>query len=284
MPIDVEQAMGAQMTQETQQWERDEVILYHLALGAGVPPTSPRELEYTYEQNLRVLPAYGATLGHILGSKYLDVPGLDFGPGDFLHGGHDLELLGPIPVAGRATTTSHVTSIHDKGSAALVGTEAVTRDDSGRTLFINRASAFIRGAGGFGGPPAPKAGNHPPERKPDAIVESPTLPQQALIYRLLGGRGAIHYDPATAKEAGFERPVLHGLCTFGMVCKAVVDHMLEGKMEKVARYQVRFAGVVLPGDTLVTEMWSEPGRILVRAGVKERGTMAVTNGAVTLTN
>ncbi len=114
------------------------------------------------------------------------------------------------------------------------------------------------------------------------MVESPTLPQQALLYRLSGDKNPLHCDPEFAKMGGFDKPILHGLCTYGMVCKAVVDTVLWGDTAKVARYQARFAGVVFPGETIVTSMWKEGGQVLLQAKVKERDTPALTNAAITL--
>ena len=160
--------------------------------------------------------------------------------------------------------------------------ETTTKDESGETLFVNRSSMFLRGEGGFGGDPGPKAGNLPPEREPDLVAESPTLPQQALIYRLCGDKNPLHADPEFAKLGGFDAPILHGLCSYGMVCKAVVDHALGGDTAKLARYQVRFAGVVFPGETIITSMWRENNSILIQATTKERGTPVITNAAITV--
>src|SRR5512134_282186 len=141
---------------------------------------------------------------------------------------------------------------------------------------------FLRGEGGFGGERGPDIGNEPPDRKPDLVVESPTLPQQALLYRLCGDKNPLHADPEFAKIGGFDRPILHGLCSFGIVCKAVVDRALGGDVAKVAGYQARFAGVVFPGETLVTSLWREGDRFIVAAKTKERDTPVIANAAVTL--
>ena len=128
----------------------------------------------------------------------------------------------------------------------------------------------------------PRPGNLPPEREPDLVVESTTLPQQALLYRLSGDKNPLHADPSFAAMGGFDTPILHGLCTFGIVCKAVVDNALDGDVTKVARYQVRFAGVVYPGETIVTNDVAEGDQILIRALVKEREAPVLTNAAITV--
>ncbi len=258
------------------------MILYHLGLGAGVPPTDPGELAYTYEEGLKVLPSFGVIASYISGASMQGMPGMSFNPALLLHGEQDLEVKRTIPAEGSVTNVTHIKDIFDKGKGALVVRETECRDAGGELLLLNRSSAFIRGEGGFGGDAGPKPGNLPPEREPDKVVESPIMPQQALIYRLSGDKNPLHAAPAFAKQGGFDQPILHGLCTYGMVCKAVVDHLLDGDTERVGRYQVRFAGVVFPGETLVTSMWRENGTILLQAQVKERGTPAITNAAITL--
>ncbi|MEE8395974.1 MAG: MaoC/PaaZ C-terminal domain-containing protein [bacterium] len=282
MAIDPAQAVGAEIKGGSFSWEPDQVILYHLGLGAGVPPTDPGELEYTFEKNLKVLPSYGVIPGGSMTPKLLTVPGMKFNVAMLLHGEHDLELPAPLPTQATVTNTLRVKQIYDKGKAALVICETEANDEAGNTVLINRSSLFIRGEGGWGGDPGPKPANAAPGREPDQVVETPTLPQQALLYRLSGDKNPLHADPEFAKLGGFERPILHGLCTYGTVCKAVVDHALGGDTAAVARYQVRFAGVVFPGETLVTSLWREDNKILLNTIVKERNAPALTNAAITL--
>src|SRR5437016_4741113 len=142
--------------------------------------------------------------------------------------GVPIELSGRIPTQAKVDNTAKVAAVYDKGKGALVVVEAQTRDESGRPLFVNRFAAFLRGEGGFGGEPGPAPGNEPPARSPDHVVESPTLPQQALLYRLSGDKNPLHIDPSFAKLGGFDAPILHGLCSYGIVCKAAVDGALGG--------------------------------------------------------
>ncbi|MCL6645699.1 MAG: 3-alpha,7-alpha,12-alpha-trihydroxy-5-beta-cholest-24-enoyl-CoA hydratase [Dehalococcoidia bacterium] len=283
MPIDPSKALGAPIQGGSFRWDRDRVILYHLGIGAGDPPTDPNELVYTYERNLKVLPSFGVipAFGSLGGVG--QVPGLQFNPALLLHGEQDLEIRKPIPVEGEVETNGKVAGIYDKGKAALVVLETETKlKGEAEPLFVNRFSLFLRGEGGFGGESGPPAGNEAPNRAPDGTVESKTLPQQALLYRLSGDKNPLHADPEFAKMGGFDRPILHGLCSFGVVCKAVVDHALAGDTGKVARYQARFAGVVFPGETIVTSFWREGNTILVAAQTKERGTPVITNAAITI--
>ncbi|MGH2632766.1 MAG: MaoC/PaaZ C-terminal domain-containing protein [Tepidiformaceae bacterium] len=285
MPIDPSQALGAPIAGGPFSWDRDRVILYHLGVGAGVPQDDANELTYTYEQHLKVLPsfavipAFGALGG--LGR----VPGMQFNPALLLHGEQDLEILRPIPVMAEVESEGKVVGLYDKGKAALAVLEMTTRI-KGETepLFINRFSLFLRGEGGFGGDSGPKPGNDAPARAPDNVVESKTLPQQALLYRLSGDKNPLHADPGFAKMAGFDTPILHGLCSYGIVCKAAVDAALGGETGSVARYQARFAGVVFPGETIVTSLWREGQTVLIDAKTKERGTPVITNAAITVRN
>ena len=282
MAIDPEKARGAKLPDGESSYDKDRVILYHLGIGAGVPATDPKELEYTYEKNLKVLPSFAVipVFGAVGGGD--PIPGLEYNPAMLLHGEQDLELHQVIPTQAEVSSSGRVAAIYDKKKAAVMVLEMTTRDASGSTLFVNRFTSFIRGEGGFGGDPGPKAGNLPPERAPDLVVESPTLPQQALLYRLNGDKNPLHADPEFSKLGGFDVPILHGLCSYGVVCKAVVDHALGGDTAKVARYQVRFAGVVYPGETIVTSMWREGEKIVLQAKTKERDTAVLTNAAITL--
>jgi acyl dehydratase len=152
-------------------------------------------------------------------------------------------------------------------------------DLDGAPLWTNTSSIFARGEGGFGGDRGPSGPGAPPERAPDAEITTRTLPQQALWYRLLGDRNPLHSDPAFAAAAGFPRPILHGLCTYGLVCKAVVDALLDGDVARVMSYEVRFAGVVYPGETLRTSVWQEGDRLVLATTVDERGGAPALSGA-----
>ena len=283
MPIDPEKALGAEVGAGEGSWTKDDVILYHLGVGAGVPATDPNELEYTYEKDLKVLPSFGVipVFGALGGLG--QVPGLDFNFAMLLHGEQDIEIHRPIPVEAKIESSGKVVGVYDKGKACLCVLEVETRDkESGDPLFTNRFSLFLRGEGGFGGESGPKAGNQPPDRAPDGQTERTLLPQQALLYRLSGDKNPLHADPEFAKMGGFDKPIIHGLCSFGIVCKAVVDEVLGGDVAKVARYQVRFAGVGFPGETYVISWWKEGRKILIEARSKDRDAPIITNAAIYL--
>ncbi len=282
MPIDPSKALGAEFGGGEFSWTRDDVILYHLGVGAGVPATDPGELEYTYEKNLKVLPSFGvipvfSSMGGMAG-----VEGLDFNFAMLLHGEQEIILHAPIPPEGTVESTGKVAELWDKGKACLCVLEVESKLKGGGPLFTNRFSLFLRGEGGFGGDPGPKAGNVRPERAPDGVVERPRLPQQALIYRLSGDKNPLHADPDFAKMAGFDKPIIHGLCSYGVVCKAIVDEVLGGDVTRVARYQARFRGVGFPGETYMTSYWKEGDQVLIESRSKERDEIVISNAVIAL--
>jgi len=284
MAIDPQKALGAEIPGGPSTWDRDQVILYHLGVGAGVPQTDPNELSYTYEKSLKVLPSFGVIPVFRYLAAIASVPGLagQFNPALLLHGEQDLTLHAPIPVEASVSSRGRVAGLYDKGKAAVAVLELDTTGSDGKPLFTNRFTLFLRGAGGFGGERGPDVKLEPPSRAPDAVKRSPTLPQQALLYRLSGDKNPLHADPDFAKLGGFDKPILHGLCSYGIVCKAVVDAVCGGDVKQVARWQARFAGVVFPGETIVTSMWQEGKTVLVTAKTLERDTPVLSNAALTV--
>jgi len=278
MAIDRAAVVGAELPQAAGAWDVDDVILYHLGLGAGVPPEDPGELSYVYEDGLKVLPSFAVIPALAPMWQVFRLPGMDFDLGRILHGEQVVELLGPLPTRASVTTTATVTGVFDKGSGALIVVELLTREaGSGAPLFTNRNSIFVRGEGGFGGGGGPRPGPAAPDRAPDRVVRCPTLPQQALLYRLSGDKHALHADPAYARRAGFDRPILHGLCSYGIACKAAVDALLDGDVSAVAGYRARFAGPVYPGETLEVSLWDEPDRIVAGARCVERDSVVLSH-------
>ena len=281
MPIDPGLAVGAQLPVRDFSWTMSDVLLYHLALGAGDPPTDPRELRYATESDLQVLPTFAvvAQTVHVFEPPTVEYPGISIDLAKVLHGTQRIDVHRPLPTDGKARATARVKGVYDKGSAAVVETETTVTDLDGDPLWTSTSSIFARGEGGFGGDRGPAGPSGPPDRAPDSVIVTPTAPQQALWYRLLGDRNPLHSDPAFAAGAGFPAPILHGLCTYGMVCKAVVDAELDGDAARVAAYGVRFAGVVFPGETLRTSVWRAGGRLVLATTVDERGGTAALSGA-----
>ncbi|MCD7439508.1 MaoC family dehydratase N-terminal domain-containing protein [Streptomyces lincolnensis] len=271
MPIDAAKALAAEPRSGEITWDHKDVQLYHLGIGAGVPATDPDELRYTLESRLHVLPSFATVAGAgspgVIGG--LSMPGVDVDLAKVLHGGQSLTVHRPLPVKGTATATARIAAVYDKGKAAVLVMRTEVADAQG-PLWTNDAQIFVRGEGGWGGDRGPSARLDPPTGDPDRTVERPLREDQALLYRLSGDWNPLHADPEFAKLAGFERPILHGLCTYGVTLKAVVDTLLGGDVTRVRSYATRFAGVVYPGETLRIRMWHTPEATRVAVSAVER--------------
>ncbi|MFB7082255.1 MaoC/PaaZ C-terminal domain-containing protein [Streptomyces sp. NPDC056308] len=276
MPIDAEKAVAAEPRSTRISWDHKDVQLYHLGIGAGADPdradpaTDPGELRYTLESRLQVLPSFATVAGAGAGvAGGLSSPGVDVDLAAVLHGGQSVRVHRPIPVKGTAVQTSKVAAVYDKGKAAVLVLRTEAADDEG-PLWTNDAQIFVRGEGGFGGDRGPSERVARPEAAPDHVVERPIRPDQALLYRLSGDWNPLHADPEFARLAGFDRPILHGLCTYGMTLKAVTDTVLGGDVTRIRSYRTRFVGVVFPGETLRIRMWTGEDRVRVEVGAVER--------------
>ncbi|MFF0332549.1 MaoC/PaaZ C-terminal domain-containing protein [Streptomyces fimicarius] len=270
MPIDASAALAAEPRRAEIDWNHKDVQLYHLGLGAGIPATDPGELRYTLESRLQVLPSFATVAGAGTAAfGGMGAQGIDVDLAAVLHGGQSVRVHRPIPVTGRAVQTSKVAAVYDKGKAAVIVLRTEAADDDG-PLWTNDAQIFVRGEGGFGGERGPSDRLAPPDRDPDRTVERTIREDQALLYRLSGDWNPLHADPDFAELAGFDRPILHGLCTYGMTLKAVADTLLDGDVSRIAAYRTRFAGVVFPGETLRIRMWAEDGRVRVTVTAADR--------------
>ncbi|ODA76232.1 hypothetical protein RJ55_08077 [Drechmeria coniospora] len=264
-------------------YEERDAILYNLGVGA-----KSNELQYVFEghEDFQVLPTFGVIPPFSTEMPFdynAIVP--NFSPMMLLHGEQYLEVRQwPLPTSARLVSTGRLLEVVDKGSAAIARNGITTVNaDTGDVVFYNEMTVFLRGCGGFGGPPKPQdrgastAANVPPARAPDAVVEEKTSQDQAAIYRLSGDYNPLHIDPSFAKMGGFKAPILHGLCTFGVAGKAVYDRF--GAFKNI---KVRFAGPVIPGQTIVTEMWREGNRVIFQSKVKETGKPAIAGAAAEL--
>jgi acyl dehydratase len=281
LPIDPSVAIGADLGATAFSWTSSDVLLYHLALGAGVAATDPRELRYVLEDRLHVLPTFGVVAPgiRIFEPPAVSFPGIEIDLRKVLHGTQSITLHAPIPTDGEAVARSRIADVLDKGKAAVIIQETVV--SAGDTpLWTAASSIFARGEGGFGGHRGPATESVVPDRDPDQVIETAILPQQALLYRLCGDRNPLHADPEFAALAGFERPILHGLCTYGMVCKSVVDNLLASDVTRVTGVSTRFAGVVYPGETLRVRAWSEGDRIVATATAADRDDAPVLTDTV----
>ena len=282
MPIDPALAVGADLGELAFGWTPSDVLLYHLGLGAGADPVDERELRYTYEDGLRVIPTFATVAANLrtFEPPKLNFPGVDIDLAKVLHGKQEIELHRPIPVEGKAVARTRIVDVFDKGKAAVLVQQTEVTADGGDPLWTARSSIFARGEGGFGGERGPSDRIAWPDREPDAVLETPTLPQQALLYRLCGDRNPLHADPAFARAAGFDRPILHGLCTYGVVAKSLIDAFLDGDPARVRTFSTKFAGVVFPGERLRTRVWREDGRLLVTTTAPEREDAPVLSDTV----
>ena len=280
MPIDVDVALNAVLDPIEFSWVSSDVQLYHLGLGAGADPMDPRELRYLIDDTPQVLPTFGtvAATFHATKPPIVQFPGIDIELSRVLHASERVEVPAPLPPSGSARAVTRFTDIWDKGKAAVILSETNVSASDGTLLWTQKRSIFARGEGGFGGSRGPSSSDALPDRAPDLEVEVPILPQQALLYRLCGDRNPLHSDPEFAAAAGFSQPILHGLCTYGMTCKAIVDALLDGDAGAVAAYGARFSGVAFPGETLKVGIWKDDGRFLASVVAPSRDNAVVLSG------
>ncbi len=287
-------AVGATSEPFERSWDSKDSLLYALGVGAGMLDPTGFELDLTTENSVgvtqRVLPTFTTIVGQGGGARTSIG---DFDPAMLVHGEQAIRLHGEIPTEGTVSITTKVAGMYDKGSAGLVVLESESRHaGSGELAFTNRTALFIRGAGGFGGPRNPEgdaesalAAEPLPSREPDEVVSYSTRPDQALLYRLSGDRNPLHSDPTFAKRAGFDRPILHGLCTYGFTGRALVHTVCGSDPARFGAMRARFSKPTMPGDTLTVSVWdigdSMPGVYRFRTGT-QRGETVIDAGLFTL--
>ncbi|MEU4411978.1 MaoC/PaaZ C-terminal domain-containing protein [Nocardia salmonicida] len=272
MPIDLATALGAALPAREFSWTPTDVQLYHLGLGAGARPTDPAELAYLDDRAPQVLPTF-ATVAPTLGETEpprVSFPGIEIDLAKVVHGHQEVEVHKPIPATGKAVSVGRIAEIWDKGANAVIVQEHTVTGSDGEPLWTVRSSIFAKGEGGFGGERGPSTRTELPDRAPYAELLTPTLPQQALLYRLSGDRNPLHSDPEFARGAGFPAPILHGLSTYGTVCKAITDALLDSDATRVGGFRAKFAGVLYPGETLRTKVWREADHLIAVVTVVER--------------
>jgi acyl dehydratase len=263
---------------QTLRWQ--DSALYAFSVGLGQDPMDERQLDFLYEPRLKAMPSMPVVLAAPgFWSRNADT-GIDWK--QILHGEQGLVLHKPLPVAGELIGRSRVTGLVDRGpgkGALMYSQREVIDAATGETLATLRSTSFLRGDGGFGGPAGPVQQPHPePDRAPDLTAALATRPEQALVYRLNSDLNPLHIDPAIARAAGFERPILHGLCTFGTVCHALLQALCGYDTARFGRMDLRFSAPVYPGETIRTEIWHEEGGAACRALVVERNLKVVGNG------
>ena len=259
-------------------WTSKDSLLYAMGVGAGVSDPTGFELEFTTENSndvtQRALPTQVVVMGG--GST----PGFgDFNPVHLLHAEQAITLHQPVPAAGTAVATGRVGPIYDKGKAALVYLETDVADVDGSPIWNTRSGLFIGGEGGWGGDRGPATEWHLPDRDADHVVAYPTRPDQALLYRLNGDRNPLHSDPTFAAAAGFDKPILHGLCTYGFTGRALLHALCDSDPARFGGMGGRFKSPVVPGETLEVHAWEEDGRVMFQTRVGDR--VVFDNGVMT---
>lgn len=280
MPIDYERLLNWPFPDLEHTYTDRDTILYALGLGLGADPLDMDQLQFVYEDGLKALPTMAVVLGYP--GFWLKDPATGADWKKVLHGEQGVQIFKPLPAAATVIGRTRVTSIVDKGAdkgALLFSERDVFDKATGDLLCRLTGTSFLRGDGGFGGPSGPVPEPHKlPERAPDLEVALPTIPQAALIYRLSGDYNPLHADPRVAATAGFKAPILHGLCTFGVVGHALVKAIGGYKPESLKRMDARFTSPVYPGETIVTEIWRGEGAVSFRAKVRERDLVVLANG------
>jgi acyl dehydratase len=253
MPLNPD-AVGTESEPYEASWTSKDALLYAVGIGAGTG-----ELAYTTENtsgvDQQVFPTFAVVVGWGAGSAMRNIG--SFNPAMLVHGQQAITLHRPLPVSGAVTMRGRIAAMYDKGKAGVVVTETVATDNTdGSPMFTSRSSVFIRGEGGWGGERGPSGPvNVPPDQAPDHQVTYQTSPDQALIYRLSGDRNPLHSDPAFAAMGGFDRPILHGLCSYGFTGRALLHTLCDGDAARFGHIEARFASPVLPGEALTVSMW-----------------------------
>lgn len=283
MALDYDTLMSKVQTDLPFSYTDADSMLYALSVGMARDPVDTRELPYVYEQgvSLKTLP----TLATVLVPEMFPV-GLGWDYTQILHSEQRLRLYRPLPPAADLLINKRVVDAFDRGPklGALILLEAEGRLASDDTVVFNMGCTIVaRGDGGFGGPRGKGIPPHrAPHREPDLSCDITTRLDQALLYRLTGDRNPLHADPERARAVGFERPILHGLCTFGIACKAVLQTICDYDYTLIEEFDARFSAPVLPGDTITTDMWQDGNIISFSCRVKERDAIVLRNGKCTL--
>jgi len=261
-------------------WTSTDALLYAIGVGAGLGDPL-QELQFTTENTAgvqqQVLPTFGVLLAQARAGGDLG----DFDRAMLVHAEQSVELHKPLPVEGTLQTSATVTGIYDKGSGALVQTENHAVDAAtGEPMVTARSGTFIRGEGGFGGDRGTSAPWQLPDRAPDYKVTQQTRPEQALLYRLSGDRNPLHADPAFAARGGFSRPILHGLCTYGITGRVLLNELCGSDPARFFSMSGRFSSPVLPGESLVVSIWAGEEGTAQFQTAKQDGTVVIDRGVV----
>ncbi len=281
MPLNYERIMAYRPADQTVAYGPRDCIIYALGIGLGMDPMDQGQLRFVYEKNLAVFPTFMAVLGRLTG---IEDPAFGLNPRMVVAAALKVALHAPLPTEAKLVSRPRVREVVDKGpnSAAIIEITRELRDSDGRLIATVDNSNLARKHGGFGGKVTEVAAPHQvPATPPHRVIELPTPPNLALLYRLTGDMNPLHADPEHARAVGFERPILHGAATYGVAAHAVVRH-IDYRAEQLASIEARFVRPVFPGDTLRTEIWQEGGRISFQCGVPGRDGYVLTNGLAVL--
>jgi acyl dehydratase len=294
MPIFYPDILDQKTAARTFTYGDKDVMLYALGVGMSHDPMDERELAFTYEKNLKVIPTAATVLASAMGRPARGADQVEQKPGhrpsqiNFLmvvHGEQKVELHKPLPTSGTFTAQGRTVGAFDKGKdkGAVIVNETVWTDEAGEKVATLTGSTFARGDGGFGGPSEGQPEPHQiPSRKADLSVDISTREDQALLYRLNGDRNPLHSDPESAKRSGFPRPILHGLCTYGITCRAVLQAITGYDPDQILSHQARFSAPVFPGDTITVDLWKDGKNISFEARVAARNATVIKNGLTVL--
>lgn len=272
MPLNIDAIAALALPDAIQELSHRDTIIYALGLGYGEDPMNTRELPFVYEKHLKSVPSFSNILCHPGFWAQDPQYGIDWVK--VLHAEQSFEMYAPIPPAGKIRGVTRISGVEDKGAdkGALVHQVKELYDMAdGRHLASVRQTLMMRGNGGEGAFGKAEAGPEAlPERDPDAIVDIPTRPGLALLYRLNGDWNPLHADPAIAAKAGFERPILHGMCSLGLAARAIIQHYCDYDPDRLAGMFVRFSRPVTPGETLRFEFFEDGNTLRFRARIVER--------------
>ena len=277
MTINYDEIMNLKSENVEISYSDKDSILYSLGIGLGNDPMNLNELKYVYENSQSVLPSMATNFQYH--SPLLLKTNINFIM--VVHGEQRLSITNALPVSGDFIANAKVIGCYDKGPArgAIIEVETTVKNKKNNEEICKLVSTtFARGDGGFGGPDSPKKEIFIPDGEPDYVSEVSTKPDQALIFRLSGDYNPLHSDPNFAKAAGFEKPILHGMCTYGIACRSLVNEICENDASKLKRFDCRFSSPVYPGETIITEMWKKDKMIYFNSKVKERDKLVLKNG------
>ncbi len=279
----VKGAIGLELARTSVSYSERDAVLYALGIGAPTDPLDPDELKFVYELsgNFQVLPTYAVIFAKDLISLLLggNIADIKYNPMMLVHGEQKLTLHNPLPRRATVRSIATIADIHDKGSGLLLIVDVNSCDQDGTPLALAQTSVFIRGSGGFGGERGTSRKVAMPDRPADVSHIEQTLQQQALLYRLAGDANPLHADSQMAAIGGYERPILHGLCTYGFAARAVLKHFCANDARRMAGIDARFSYHVFPGETLITEMWRlNASEVRFRTKVEERDAVVLSHG------